>query len=62
MVDGEGDRFICTTEYSADEDRALEFKIYHAGTAKKLGMTAKKTAAVVGISGIATAARAHGRK
>lgn len=62
MVEGESDRFICTTEYSADEDRALEFKIYHAGTAKKLGMTAKKTAAVVGISGIATAARAHGRK
>ncbi|WP_269930180.1 metallohydrolase [Aminobacter sp. HY435] len=62
MVVGESDRFICTTEYSADEDRALEFKIYHAGTAKKLAMTAKKTAAVVGISGIATAARAHGHK
>ncbi|SMH26627.1 hypothetical protein [Mesorhizobium australicum] len=62
MVEGECDRFICTSEYSADEDRALEFKIYHAGTAKKLGMTAKKTAAVVGVSGIATAARAHGRK
>lgn len=62
MVEGESDRFICTSEYSADEDRALEFKIYHAGTAKKLGMTAKKTAAVVGVSGIATAARAHGRK
>lgn len=62
MVDGESDRFICTTEYSANEDRALEFKIYHAGTAKKLAMTAKKTASVVGVSGIATAARAHGRK
>ncbi|MER9618796.1 hypothetical protein [Mesorhizobium sp. M0207] len=62
MVEGESDRFVCTTEYSANEDRALEFKIYHAGTAKKLAMTAKKTASVVGVSGIATAARAHGRK
>lgn len=62
IVEGESDRFICTSEYSAEEDRALEFKIYHAGTAKKLAMTAKKTAAVVGVSGIATAARAHGRK
>lgn len=62
IVDGDSDRFICTSEYSAEEDRALEFKIYHAGTAKKLAMSAKKTAAVVGVSGIATAARAHGRK
>ncbi|CAM5597344.1 hypothetical protein MAUB1S_10098 [Mycolicibacterium aubagnense] len=61
IVGGEDDRFICTTEFSEKEDRALEFKIYHAGTAKKLTMTAARTAAAVGVSGIATAARAHGR-
>ncbi|APG86963.1 hypothetical protein SAMCCGM7_pB0248 (plasmid) [Sinorhizobium americanum CCGM7] len=62
ILEGDSSRFICTSEYSVEEDRALEFKIYHAGTAKKVAMTAKKTAATVGVSGIGTAARAHGRK
>lgn len=62
IVDGAADRFICTMEHCEKENAPVEFKIGSSGTTHKLAMTAASTAAAVGISGVASATRAHGRK
>jgi len=62
IVGGAADRFICTMEHCDKEDAPVEFKIGSSGTTRKIAMTAASTAAAVGISGVASATRAHGHK
>lgn len=62
IVNAAADRFICTMEHCEKEDAPVEFKIGNSGTTRKLAMTTAATAAAVGISGVASATRAHGGK
>ncbi|MDX8540782.1 metallohydrolase [Mesorhizobium abyssinicae] len=54
------DRFICTTEYHDENQRPLEFSISGSGMTKVQKLALAKAAALVGVTGVTTVARAHG--
>lgn len=60
IVENDADRFTCTMEHFDEKGTPVEFKIYHAGTARKFALSAAASAAAAGVSGIASVARAHG--
>ncbi|WP_292065815.1 metallohydrolase [Mesorhizobium sp.] len=60
IVDGDEDRFICTSEYTNANDRPLELTIASTGISKKQMLGAVKAAAIAGVTTVTTTARAHG--
>lgn len=60
ILEDDGDRFTCTMEHFDEKGTTVEFKIYHAGTARKIALSAAASATAAGVSGIASVARAHG--
>ena len=60
IVDGDDERFYCTDEYWADENRALEFEIKASGITRKMAKAAALAVPALGIGATAAHARHHG--
>lgn len=60
ILDGDKERFYCTSEYWDEENQALEFEVKATGVVRKIGEAAALAAPALGISATAAHARQHG--